>query len=190
MLQGNPKVTSSVNSRICFSAERFFKPDLSAFILFFRFFLAVFCGDRERHLAPLPFMCRRLGFFASLAVLALPVIAAAQSEHITVPGLGVSPLGLRILWRDGKRWKLYYTVKGGMIGFTQKALSNYGAYENFSLQQSVGMQFPLNDRLDLRAGVSDFHFSDAFLVPSNPGIDEMSWNGGLSYHFGSGSLRF
>jgi hypothetical protein len=77
-----------------------------------------------------------------------------------------------------------------MIGFTQKALSNYASYENFSLQQAVGIQFRLTDRFDVRTGVSDFHFSNGFVVPNNPGIDEMSWNAGLSYHFTSKSFRF
>jgi hypothetical protein len=113
-----------------------------------------------------------------------------SSAHRTVAGLGISPIGIRMLWRDGKLWKPYYTVKGGMIGFTHKALSNYASYENFSLQQTAGIQFRLSDRLDFRAGVSDFHFSNGFLVPNNPGIDEMSWNGGLSIHFGSRSLHF
>lgn len=102
----------------------------------------------------------------------------------TVAGLGVSPVGLRMMWRDGKAWKPYYTIKLGMIGFTQKALSNQGSYENFTLQQSIGLQFRLTDRLDFRAAISDFHFSNGFVVPNNPGIDEMSYNGGLSYHLG------
>jgi len=33
--------------------------------------------------------------------------------------------------------------------------------------------------------VSDFHFSNAFVVPSNPGIDEMMYQGALSYHLKS-----
>lgn len=100
----------------------------------------------------------------------------------TVEGLGISPIGLRMMWRGGDKWKPYYLIKGGMIGFAEKALSVDGSYENFSLQQCVGIQFRLSDRLDFRAGVSDFHFSNGFIVPSNPGIDEMSYNGGLSYH--------
>jgi hypothetical protein len=102
--------------------------------------------------------------------------------HKTVPGLGISPIGLRMMWRDGKRWKPYYTIKGGMIGFTQKALSQEASYENFSLQQSIGIQFKLTDRWDFRAGVADFHFSNGFVVPSNPGIDEMSYTGAICYH--------
>ena len=100
----------------------------------------------------------------------------------TIEGLGISPIGLRMIWRDGKNWKPYYTIKGGMIGFTHKALSEQGSYENFTLQQNIGIQFRLNRQLDFRAGLSDFHFSNGFMVPNNPGIDEMSYNAGLSYH--------
>jgi hypothetical protein len=104
--------------------------------------------------------------------------------HETVNGLGISPLGVRMIWRDGKAWKPFFIAKGGMIGFTQKALSKYASYENFTLQQSTGIQFRLNDRWDARVGVSDFHFSNGFLVPSNPGIDEMMYDVVLCYHLG------
>jgi hypothetical protein len=100
----------------------------------------------------------------------------------TVPGVGVAPIGLRLLWRDGKALKPYYTIKLGLVVFTQKAISMDASYENFSMQQSIGMMIRLNDRLDFRAGVSDFHFSNAFVVPSNPGIDEMMYQGALCYH--------
>ena len=102
----------------------------------------------------------------------------------TVAGMGISPLGVRMMWRDGKGWKPYFIAKGGMIGFTQKALSKYASYENFTLQQSTGIQFRLNHRWDARVGVSDFHFSNGFLVPSNPGIDEMMYDAVLCYHLG------
>ena len=61
--------------------------------------------------------------------------------HTAIPGLAISPIGMRLLWRDGARLKPYYTIKAGMIGFTQKSLSSYASYENFSLQQDVGVQF-------------------------------------------------
>jgi hypothetical protein len=102
--------------------------------------------------------------------------------YTTIPGLAITPIGLRMMWRDGKNWKPYYLIKGGMIGFTHKALSEQASYENFTLQQSVGIQFKLADRWDFRAGLSDFHFSNGFIVPSDPGIDEMSYNAGLSFH--------
>jgi hypothetical protein len=112
-----------------------------------------------------------------------------SKDHKINPGIGISPIGLRMLWRDGKNWKPYYEVKGGMVGFTHKALSDYAAYQNFSLQQSIGIQFRVTPQWDFRAGVTDFHFSDAFMVPSNPGIDEMSYSGGICYHLGRPAVR-
>lgn len=99
----------------------------------------------------------------------------------TIEGFGISPAGLQMLWNSRGAWKPYYLIKGGMIGFTHKALSNYASYLDFSLQQSVGMQIRLNRKLDLRTGIGDFHFSNAFMVPNNPGIDEMMWSAALCY---------
>jgi len=101
-----------------------------------------------------------------------------------VPGMGIAPIGLRMMWRSGKSYKPYLILKGGMVGFTQKALSQEASYANLSLQVGIGMQFHLHDRLDMRIGLSDFHFSDAFIVPSNPGLDVMAYTGGLCYHLG------
>jgi hypothetical protein len=43
----------------------------------------------------------------------------------------------------------------------------------------------MNERWGLRLGLfGDFHFSNAFIVPVNPGLDVMNANLGLSYHFG------
>jgi hypothetical protein len=103
-------------------------------------------------------------------------------HYTTVPGLAVTPVGLRMLWRDGKFLKPYFTVKGGVVGYTQKALSPDGAYLNFTLQEAVGMELRLTRVWEIRFGVSDFHFSNAFDVPSNPGIDEMMYSVALSYH--------
>ena len=103
-------------------------------------------------------------------------------EH--VPGLAIAPAGLRMMWRDGKRVKPYYFIKGGLIGFTQKALSKNATYESFTLQESLGAQFKLTGRWDFRAGFLFFHFSDGFIVASNPGLDSLTYNAGLSYHLG------
>jgi hypothetical protein len=107
-----------------------------------------------------------------------------SSGRDSLYGLGVSPAGMRLLWRDGKAWKPYYSVKGGLLAFNQKSLSQYSSYLNFSLQQTVGVQFRLDDRWDLRTGFEVFHFSDAFMVPSNPGLDSMAYNAALTLHLG------
>ncbi|HEY3627928.1 MAG TPA: acyloxyacyl hydrolase [Terracidiphilus sp.] len=103
-------------------------------------------------------------------------------EHVA--GLAIAPIGLRMLWRDDKRIKPYAFSKGGMIGFTKKVLSPKAGYASFTLQFSVGLQYRLSDRWDLRGGALYFHFSNAFLVPSNPGFDSMGYCAALSYHLG------
>jgi hypothetical protein len=107
---------------------------------------------------------------------------STKMEHVA--GLAIAPIGLRMLWRDGQRVKPYAFAKGGMIGFSKKTLSPTATYENFTLQFSLGLQCRLNDRWDFRAGALYFHFSNAFIVPSNPGFDSMSYGAGLSYHLG------
>jgi hypothetical protein len=103
----------------------------------------------------------------------------------TVPGVGFSPIGFRMIWRDHKAIKPYLTVKGGVLVFPQKVLSQEATYVNFSLQSATGVQARLTQRFDLRLGLfSDFHFSNDFIVPVNPGLDVMNANLGLSYHFG------
>jgi len=111
-------------------------------------------------------------------------IGAGRTNREIVPGIGVLPIGIRFVWRDGTRFKPYYFIKGGMTGYTQKAFSQYAAYENLCLDQSVGIQFRLNDRTGFRAGFGVFHQSDGFVVPSNPGLDEMNWSAGISYRIG------
>ncbi len=106
------------------------------------------------------------------------------TARVLVPGIGFAPIGLRMMWRSDKSIKPFCIFKGGMVGYTQKALSQEASYVNLSLQVGIGMQFHLRDRLDMRVGLTDYHFSDAFIVPSNPGLDVMAYTGGLSYHLG------
>ncbi len=112
------------------------------------------------------------------------------SAHHLVPGVGISPIGARWLWRDGKALKPYLMAKGGILLFTEKAVSSQATYESFSLQSSTGLQIRLNPRVDLRLGLfGDFHFSNAFIVPVNPGLDVMNASVGISYHLGGPAAR-
>lgn len=100
-----------------------------------------------------------------------------------VPGADISPFGFRLLWRDGRRIKPYLVANLGVIAFTQKALSSRATYENFSIRSTVGVQVRLNDRFDLRLGLFGYmHFSNAFIVPVDPGLDLMDASIGLTYH--------
>ena len=103
----------------------------------------------------------------------------------TVPGLGISPIGFRMLWRNKRAIEPYLTAKGGVLAFPKKVLTQDASYVNFSMQSGFGVQARLTSRLGLRLGLwNDFHFSNAFIVPVNPGLDVMNANLGLSFHFG------
>ena len=100
-----------------------------------------------------------------------------------VYGGGIAPIGLRMLWRDHKAIKPYLLVKGGIIAFQEKTPCTACTYENFSLESQVGMQVRMTPRVDLRLGLfGDYHFSNAFIVSPNPGLDVMNASLGLSYH--------
>ena len=104
------------------------------------------------------------GEILPLTLLREPAVADEYGDplshhYTTVPGLAVTPVGLRMLWRDGKVLKPYFTVKGGVVGYTQKALSPDGAYLNFTLQETVGTELRLTHAWEIRLGAGDFHFS-------------------------------
>jgi hypothetical protein len=115
-------------------------------------------------------------------------IGLGRTEQKKVPGLAVLPIGVRLMWNDSDRVKPFYSVKGGMTAYTQKAFSQYASYENFVLDQTIGVQFRVSARTDFRVGVGVFHESNGFVVPSNPGLDALNWSSGIIYHLG-GSPR-
>lgn len=105
----------------------------------------------------------------------------SYGRHV-VPGIGFSPIGFRLLWRDQKAIKPYLMAKGGMLVFNEKVPARQATYENFSLQSAMGVLVKVKPRVDVRLGLfSDFHFSNAFIVDSNPGLDVMNANLGISY---------
>lgn len=128
----------------------------------------------------------------------LPVVVLSQPSRTdfwgdpltrsrkTVPGVGITPIGFRLLWRDNRRLMPYFECKGTVLGFTQKALSPAATYENWSFHLTGGLKVRLHGRYDLRLGMlSDMHFSNAFIVRSNPAVDLMNIDFGLVRHLGS-----
>jgi len=130
-----------------------------------------------------------VGEFLPLVLLDAPLTqdiwgTPTSPYHHVVPGVGFSPIGFRLLWRKNRAVKPYLTAKGGMLIFSQKVLSQKATYANFSLQSAGGLEVRVTPQFDLRLGLfSDFHFSNDFIVPVNPGIDVMNANLGLTYHF-------
>jgi hypothetical protein len=104
----------------------------------------------------------------------------------TVPGVGVSPLGFRVLWRDGKRVMPYWETKADAFGFTKKILAPKTTYENWGFNGTVGVKVKLTDRYDVRVGVGDQHISNGNIA-NNPGVDVMKADVALVVHLGGKS---
>jgi Lipid A 3-O-deacylase (PagL) len=109
---------------------------------------------------------------------------AGNHDRELLYGIGVMPIGLRMIWRDGTGFKPYFLAKGGVLGFDKKALSSQSSYMEYSLLLGVGTQFRLASRWDGRVGFTFFHFSNGFIVPSNPGLDSATYSVGIAYHLG------
>lgn len=136
------------------------------------------------------FVGARMDYSAEILPLFLlrqPVVTDIWGDGLTpakkiVPGLGISPLGLRTVWLSNRAVNPYWSVKLGVACFTQKALSTQATYVNFTIQTSAGMQSRLTDQTDMRVGFEFFHVSNAYIHTSNPGLDTLGINFGINYH--------
>ncbi len=104
-------------------------------------------------------------------------------EQETVPGLSVSPFGLRFVFREGKKIRPIFVGKLGVIAFTKRAFSPDATYWNINVQAAAGVQYALTERFDVRVEPFQFfHVSNGYLARSNPGMDQIGWRLGFSYH--------
>jgi lipid A 3-O-deacylase PagL len=109
-----------------------------------------------------------------------------QAQEL-VPGISISPVGMRFLYRDGKKIRPFFLGKLGAAVFTQKALSPDATYVNFNIQAAFGVQYAINNRYDLRVEPFQFfHISNGYLAASNPGMDQLGWQIGFTYHLKNG----
>jgi hypothetical protein len=107
-----------------------------------------------------------------------------SSTNKLVPGIGISPFGFRALWRSDRRIKPFLTGKAGIVAFPIKVLSTEASYVNLAFQGEFGVEIRLTPKVELRADpFTYFHMSNAFIVASNPGLDELAAKVGVSYHW-------
>ncbi|MGA9063607.1 MAG: acyloxyacyl hydrolase [Terracidiphilus sp.] len=125
--------------------------------------------------------------FLPLVILREPAVSDIWGNPLspnqkTVPGMAITPLGFRWLWRDGKTIKPLWTIKMGGVVFTQKALSTKATYANFTINSALGLQARLTPRIDLRIANEFHHFSNLYVNTSNPGLDALGIIFGIVYH--------
>lgn len=105
-------------------------------------------------------------------------LTTARKVHY---GFGLSPIGVRMMWRSDRSFSPYLIAKGGMIYFKDRILSAQSMKLNFTAQFGGGVETTLRSGLGLRLGYSNFHISNGDVAPRNPGIDFMFINAGLSF---------
>ena len=126
-----------------------------------------------------------------LVVLHEPALADQWGNPLTplkktLIGVGLSPLGLRMMWRDGKRIMPYWGGKTGGVVFNEKALAPNATYANFSFQIGVGTQIKMTEKTNLRVGFQLYHFSNLYVNGSNPGLDTLGFTFGFVRHLPAG----
>lgn len=100
-------------------------------------------------------------------------------------GISVSPIGIRWLWRGNTAISPYVTGTLGCAVFNKKAFSQKASYANFNIQAAFGVEIRLSERVDLRIEPFNFfHISNGYLAASNPGMDQLGSQYGISYHLG------
>jgi hypothetical protein len=104
----------------------------------------------------------------------------------TNPGIAISPLGFRWMWRDGKAFRPLWTVKLGEAVFTHKAFATNASYENFTVNSALGFQAKLTQTTDLRLGLAYQHVSNAY-TNADPGLDTVGPSFGIVYHLPASS---
>jgi hypothetical protein len=128
-----------------------------------------------------------------IMVLSQPAVSdywgnAVSPNQQDVPGFSISPVGFRFLYRDHKKIRPIFVGHLGAAAFARKALSPNASYVNFNVQASAGVQYAVAERWDLRVEPFQFfHVSNGYLAASNPGMDEIGWKVGFTYHLGRGA---
>jgi hypothetical protein len=121
-----------------------------------------------------------LGEPAKYAYNSMALTTARQTKY----GADISPIGVRILWRRNQAFKPFVIAKGGVAYFKDRILSPGDTHLQFTAQFGGGFAQRLTSRIDFRASINEYHFSNGNISASNPGVDFMYVQGQLSYRLG------
>jgi len=101
-------------------------------------------------------------------------------------GAGLTPIGVRMIWRPAGSLQPYLIGKGGVLYFKNRVLSPEGTHLQFSAEFGGGVEKAITNRIGWRLGYTDFHFSNANIGRHNPGIDLMEVTAGLAIRLAPG----
>lgn len=84
---------------------------------------------------------------------------------------GVTPLGLQLNFRNGRRLQPYVDAHAGMLYFTRQEPVPNSSQFNFTFNFGAGAQLFTGRRGSLLVGYKYHHISNHNTAPENPGID-------------------
>lgn len=108
---------------------------------------------------------------------------ALDTERKFVHGVGVSPIGARILWRPHSIFKPYLLGRGGILYFNDRVLSTRGTHLQFLAEFGAGVQIKIHPHTQLSFGYSFYHFSNGNIAARNPALDSNFIYSTLNFDF-------
>lgn len=123
-----------------------------------------------------------LWFTADLAAADLYIPATATPDAFFVQGgtrdvplstrgIGTYPIGLRLEFRQGHRFRPFVAGQSGVFYFSDAVPDKRGRKVNFAAGLGGGVRMILTDRTVLTFGYRYHHLSNGFRGSINPGLD-------------------
>jgi len=84
---------------------------------------------------------------------------------------GLTPLGLQLNLRNGRRLQPFFDAHGGMLYFTRQEPVPNSSQFNFTFNFGAGVQVFAGKRSSLLVGYKYHHISNDNTAPQNPGVD-------------------
>jgi hypothetical protein len=91
---------------------------------------------------------------------------------------GVTPLGMQVNFRNGRRVQPFFDAHGGMLYFTRQEPVPNSSQFNFTFNFGTGVQVFTGKRSALLVGYKYHHISNNETAPQNPGIDNSEFYAG------------
>jgi hypothetical protein len=89
----------------------------------------------------------------------------------TTYGGGLTPLGMQINFRNGRRVQPFFDAHGGALYFTRQEPVPNSSQFNFTFNFGTGLQVFTGRRSSLLVGYKYHHISNANTATENPGVD-------------------
>jgi hypothetical protein len=107
-----------------------------------------------------------------------PVDARSRGD---VYGYGVSPLGIKVLFRPDQRWRPFVSANGGILQFKEPVPLPQSDQFNFTFEIDGGLVLASSSRRTWFGGVKFHHLSNGGRSATNRGMNSVQFFFGVSF---------